>query len=150
MFPLFLCAYKIRGEDHSIHGPKKKTREPVFEYTPEQMPVASVEAQYSEYYLLTITSLLDARENLDNNQIWARRMIDTAYRYLDLLSMFFSEDHQDVFSLLSEEIKQVNDILGKGNLSSIKQKKIARQLENIANQLKKEFSYSQVKEWTKQ
>ncbi len=145
---LFLCAFKSGYESDAEKNPEEHTG-PVVTYKETVSPQKSSEELYHEYHLLSITSLEEAQNSIFDDQRWAYRMVDNAYRYLQLLIGLLEDDHKDAFSQISKELKIMLSALKKKNLAEFKKTKINDNLKNIAKLLGKDYKYSQAKPWIK-
>ena len=136
-------------EAERIKNNQAKPTGPVLEYEEPVVPRESNQDLYHQYHLLVITSLEEASSALVEDPAWSYRMAQNAYNYIKLLRKLVKDEHRDAFVNINKELKALMSDIRKRNLTGSKRKKLAKELNALAEDLEDNFNFENIESWLK-
>ncbi len=146
----FLLSGFVAGiEAEKVKNTQAKPSGPILEYDETDVPRESNQDLYHQYHLLVITSLEEASSTLAEDPAWSYRMAQNAYNYIKLLRKLVKDEYKDVFANINNDLNVLMSDMQKRNLTGSKRKKLAKELDALAEALKENFDFGKIQSWIK-
>jgi len=142
----FLCGFETGVQIGDPAQSQEPTDVPVVEYEETVTAVKSDLELYQQYYVIIVSSLEDAIITLEDNILWAYRMTDNAFRYMNLLEKFIDKEQTLEFQGLKDELNPIVVELKAGNISKRQVQEIQKSFTHIIKSLKNDFSRKNVEQ----
>ncbi|MFH1459223.1 MAG: hypothetical protein ABIG64_02455 [Candidatus Omnitrophota bacterium] len=146
---LFLCGFEAGVQIGDPEESEELANTPVVNYEETVTAVKSDLELYQQYYVIIVSSLEEASLTLTDNNQWAYRMADNAYRYMTLLEKFIETEKKSEFYRLKDTIKPIVAKLKNGNISVKETLEIQTSINAVVKMIKSNFhrkNIDQVKE----
>lgn len=149
LFFCLLCGFKA-GAD--LEGSDKRSNTPlapVFEYEETVSVSKSNHELYQQYHLLIVTSLEEASNAIIDDERWAFRMAQSAYKYVALLDNLLDDKQKGTFDVMGRDLKALTSRIKTRRLSAAQKKEIARNLKVLASDLESNYNFKKMRRWIK-
>ena len=144
-----LCGFKA-GADIEGSGKRLNTPiTPVLEYEETVSASKSNHELYQQYHLLIVTSLEEASNAIIDDEQWAFRMAQSAYKYVALLDNLLDDKRKGTFDVMGRDLKALTLRIKSRRLSTAQKKEIAHNLKILASDLESNFNFKKMRTWIK-
>lgn len=149
LFFCLLCGFQAGVDLEDSDKASNEPVAPVIEYEETVSASKSNLELYQQYHLLIITSLEEASNIVTDDQQWAFRLAQSAYKYVTLLDNLLNDNRKGTFEAVGEDLKALTLSIKSGNLITEKKKRISHNLKAMAKDFKSKYNLKKVQTWIK-